>query len=380
MVIVNIGYRSPAEHDMPYEDVWLTTSDGIKLHAWWIKGATVEETRKRPTLLFFHANAGNMGFRLQNLKVLHAKVHLNIFIISYRGYGASEGEPGEAGFLIDAETCWQHLLQRPDVDTKRILVFGRSMGGAVAIAHTARHNDEVKGMILENTFSCISDMADQCAHEHMTISIIVVLITNNGATYHRILRLDWNSIGRIKSITAPIIFFSGLLDEVVPPQQMNKLYGAASGSRDRKLVTIVRGQHNDTWLEGGADYVRALARFVEACTGFTPPCIDPDHPISITLAASLPPPPSASGAPGSQMLPSLSTTSGNGSTEAGSNGVPVSADERAKLIANLRAAVAKADTAAAAALKDSDTHDNDTSSTSTAASSKATKRKTRKDE
>jgi len=320
------GYKHPGEHDMPYEDVYLTTPDGLKLHAWFIHGADAAETKSRPTLLFFHANAGNMGFRLQNLKVLHSKLHINIFILSYRGYGASEGEPGEAGFLIDAETAWQHLIHRPDVDINRILVFGRSMGGAVAIAHTAKHDKEVKGLILENTFSCISDMADQLFPILKPLKPLI-------------LRLDWNSVGRIPSITTPILFFSGLLDEVVPPQQMARLHRAATGSKDRKLVTIIRGQHNDTWLEGGADYVKAFARFVHTCTGFLPPCIDPDSPISHTLAASLPPPPSAANSntfPGAGLVGATST----------SPTVTVSAEERARLIANLRASIAKSEASA----------------------------------
>jgi len=325
------GYKHPGEHEMPYEDVWFTTPDGLKLNAWFIHAGSAEETRSRPTLLFFHANAGNMGFRLQNLKVLHSKLHINIFILSYRGYGASEGEPGEAGFLIDAEAAWQWLLNREEVDKNRIMVFGRSMGGAVAIAHTAKHDGEVKGLILENTFSCISEMADQ-------------LFPLLKPLKPWILRLDWNSVGRIVKVTTPILFFSGLLDEVVPPQQMARLHRAASNSRDRQIVTISFGHHNDTWLEGGADYLKAMARFIHKCTGFLPPCIDPNSPISVNLAASLPPPPSLQSDTNAAAV-AASTGSGLkiGAAPNASSPVVVTAEERARLIANLRATLANTD-------------------------------------
>ena len=105
-----------------------------------------------PTLVFFHANAGNMGFRLPNIAQIYRAVNTNIFILSYRGYGDSEGSPNEAGLMIDADTVikvfpdslshvlWQTLLvlqhifyERSDIDPKKVFLFGRSLGGAVAV-------------------------------------------------------------------------------------------------------------------------------------------------------------------------------------------------------------------------------------------------------
>jgi pimeloyl-ACP methyl ester carboxylesterase len=243
------GYRSPSEHDMPYTDVYLHTSDRIKLHAWWIHSGNQEITKQRPTLLFFHANAGNMGFRLQNLKQLHSKLNINIFILSYRGYGESEGEPSEHGLNIDAETAWQHLHSRPDVDVNNIFIFGRSMGGAVAISLASRHMAKIRGVILENTFTCISDMADQLFPFLKPIK-------------KWILRLDWNSISRIGTITSPILFLSGLLDEVVPSSHMVRLHATATASENRQFAAFPKGMHNDTWLEGGPEYPRVFGEFI----------------------------------------------------------------------------------------------------------------------
>ena len=89
-------------------------------------------------------------------------VGVNVLIVSYRGYGASEGEPGEAGMILDAEAAWQYLQKRPDVNKKTIFVFGRSLGGAVAISLAQKYGDEMCGLIVENTFTCISDMVCMC--------------------------------------------------------------------------------------------------------------------------------------------------------------------------------------------------------------------------
>jgi len=246
------SYRSPAEHGMQFEDVYITTPDGNRLHAWFIKQDTPEETKSRPTLLFFHANAGNMGFRLPNLKKLHEIVGVNILILSYRGYGESTGSPTEEGLMMDCEATYQHLRGRTDIDQNRVLIFGRSLGGACAVSVCARHNDQIRGLILENTFTCISDMVDQ---------LFPIL-----KFFKRwILRMHWPSIRRIALISHPILFISGLRDEVVPADQMERLFQAAVGSRDRRMKIVPTGQHNDTWAEGGVEYFNEFKRFVDSC-------------------------------------------------------------------------------------------------------------------
>ena len=90
-----------------------------------------------PTILFFHANAGNMGMRMDNLEQMYRIVRANVFILSYRGYGNSEGNPSEAGIQLDAEAAIEYVF-KSTIDTNKVFIFGRSLGGAVAIytAHT----------------------------------------------------------------------------------------------------------------------------------------------------------------------------------------------------------------------------------------------------
>ena len=276
------GYRNPGEHGIPYEDVWLDTEDGVRLHAWWVRPDKVEERRARATLLFFHANAGNMGFRLDNVRQMYADFHLNVFILSYRGYGNSEGTPTEKGILIDAECTWQHVTHRADVDASRIIVFGRSLGGSVAIALASRHSQPAKavagagnsaaaarstvsgapdggppyiaGLIVENTFTSIS-------------SLVNTLFPLLSPLKPLILRLDWPAIRRIALVTAPILLLSGQLDEVVPAQHMQDLYDAAVNARAKSILKVARGLHNNTWSEGGEEYRKAFKHFLEDYCG-----------------------------------------------------------------------------------------------------------------
>ena len=124
------GYRNPKENGMDYEDVYITTKDKVKLHAWFVKANA--SPRLCRTLIFFHENAGNIGSRLPNIEILVKRLNTNVLILAYRGYGNSEGTPSEEGLKLDAEATLEYALNKEDINNDRIFVFGRSLGGAVA--------------------------------------------------------------------------------------------------------------------------------------------------------------------------------------------------------------------------------------------------------
>jgi fermentation-respiration switch protein FrsA (DUF1100 family) len=95
------------------EDVWLTASDGVKLHAWWIPG-----DKARFTFLAFHGNASNIANRAPIYEFLRS-THTNVFALEYRGYGHSEGKPSEAGVYRDAEAAYEYLVNAKGTDPKR---------------------------------------------------------------------------------------------------------------------------------------------------------------------------------------------------------------------------------------------------------------------
>ena len=174
------------------------------------------------------------------------------------GYGESTGTPSEDGLIIDAETAFDHLVHRADMDKTKVVVFGRSLGGAVATALTTKHSEEIRGLMIENSFTSISDMVDQ-------------LFPLLRPLKRFILRLDWKSIQRIGRITAPILFISGLQDEVVPCDQMQTLHDAAVGARFKSMFRISNGTHNDSWIKGGPAYLKEMRTFICSCIGAAVP-------------------------------------------------------------------------------------------------------------
>jgi pimeloyl-ACP methyl ester carboxylesterase len=244
------GYRNPNEHGMDYEDVEIVTKDKVKLHAWFVKANA--QPRLCRTLVFFHGNAGNIGSRLPNIEVLVKKLNTNVLILAYRGYGDSEGTPSETGLKLDAEATLEYLLSRSDVDTSRIFVFGRSLGGAVAVQLAMSQSNHLKGLILENTFTSISDMVDQ----------LMPMV----AFFKRFIqRIFYPTIERIPQVTCPILFVRGMRDEIVPNDHTQRLYHAATKSPLKQLYECENGDHNMTWKIGGDQYIRAFNTFFTAC-------------------------------------------------------------------------------------------------------------------
>jgi pimeloyl-ACP methyl ester carboxylesterase len=139
-----------------YEDLQIPTPDGESLHAFFIRPANKQHARNI-TVLMFHGNAGNIGHRVPIAKVLQEILGCNVLMLEYRGYGLSTGVPDEAGLKIDAQTGFDYLRQRAETRNTTIIVYGQSLGGAVAINLVAENQDsgDVGGLILENTFLSI---------------------------------------------------------------------------------------------------------------------------------------------------------------------------------------------------------------------------------
>lgn len=155
-------------HNLPYETVTLKTCDNITLHAFWIRQPE-EKCKFSPTFVYFHGNAGNMGHRLQNAWGIYHNLHSNVLMIEYRGYGLSKGSPSEKGLGIDGRTALDYLFTRHDLDHNQIILFGRSLGGAVAIdvASDIEYSDKIMCVIVENTFTSIPEMAIELVHPYV---------------------------------------------------------------------------------------------------------------------------------------------------------------------------------------------------------------------
>ncbi|MFS7965476.1 putative peptidase S9, prolyl oligopeptidase, catalytic domain, alpha/Beta hydrolase [Helianthus anomalus] len=250
---------TPARLRLLFEDVWLTSSDGVRLHSWLIK---FSPDCRGPTILFFQENAGNIAHRLEMVRIMLQKLHCNVFMLSYRGYGASDGYPSQQGITMDAQAALDHLSQRTDIDTSQIVVFGRSLGGAVGAVVAKNNPDKVAALILENTFTSILDMAG------VLLPFLKWFIGGSTSKGLKILnfvvRSPWSTIDEIGQVKQPILFLSGLRDEMVPPFHMEMLYAkAAAHNKKCVFVDFPTGMHMDTWLAGGEHYWNTVRTFIQ---------------------------------------------------------------------------------------------------------------------
>ena len=231
--------RDPSQIGLAFEDVFFTTRDGLQLHGWFIP-----HQEARATLVWFHGNAGNISDRLLNIKLLHDNINADIFIFDYRGYGRSEGSTSEEGTYLDGEAAIQYLLGRPNAGARRLVLFGRSLGAAVAAEMAIRFDSS--GLILESPFVSIQEMAG---------AIFPALPIGS------LLRTRYDTIEKVRNLKTPLLVLHGDRDEVVPFSQGKKVYDVAPGPKT--FYRIVGASHNDTFIVGGEKYFRALREFIE---------------------------------------------------------------------------------------------------------------------
>ncbi|KAL8452561.1 hypothetical protein Emag_002236 [Eimeria magna] len=235
--------------DLPFEDVFIRTRDGLTLHGWLLPQPNAKQV---PTFLYFHGNAGNIGFRLPNLELMFRLVGVNILIISYRGYGYSEGSPTEEGVYMDAEAALDFILENSTVNNKEIFAFGRSIGGAVAIECARRRGQELKGIVVENTFTSLLDM----------LYVVFPFLTPLRLLVRLVQRMYMKNDEKVRSLTLPFLFISGRQDELVPPSHMDRLFSACA-ARVKLREDVEEGGHNDTWEAGGESYYKKMRQFIE---------------------------------------------------------------------------------------------------------------------
>ena len=235
---------------MEYKDVWITTKDKVKLHAWFVKANP--NPRLCRTLIYFHGNAGNVGARLPNIEIFVKTLKTNVLILAYRGYGDSEGTPSEEGLKLDAEATLEHALEDEDIDNERIFVFGQSLGSSVTARLASTKSNQIQGVIMENGFTSISDMVD---HLMPMVAKFKWLIQ----------RIFYPTEKYVKQITCPVLIIRGVRDEIVPSHHGIQLHKSAQKAKFRQLYECPEGDHNNTWKIGGEDYIKAFKTFFERC-------------------------------------------------------------------------------------------------------------------
>lgn len=258
--VTNDLVYTPDKFGFKYEDVWLKAEDGIKLHSWfmWPKSWDLAALRSNPCIMFFQENAGNMSWRLPFLKLLAKQLNCSIFALSYRGYGLSGGSPTEKGLKMDAEAALRYLLNyRTDIDRKNISVFGRSLGGAVAINLAARHTDEINAVIIENTFTSIEEVAPK-------LFPFLGWFLGPNRHFNFLVRNKWDNSRAIAKLThLPVMLLSSLQDEMLPPVHMSRLFQVLQngGARSAVWVEFPNGDHMQTYELCAQEYWHAVRSF-----------------------------------------------------------------------------------------------------------------------
>jgi pimeloyl-ACP methyl ester carboxylesterase len=221
---------------LDFDDVSFRTQDGLILSGWFIPCE-----RSRGVILFCHGNAGNISHRLESINIFH-NLDLDVFIFDYRGYGKSEGKPSEEGTYLDAEAAWQYLVNERQVSPGNIIIFGRSLGGAIA-AWLAK-NYESGALILESTFTSAYDFAVR-VYPFVPVRLLV--------------RFQYNTTDYLYQINCPVLIIHSRDDELMPFEHGMRLFEVAN---EPKKFLEIHGSHNEGYLTSGKLYEDGLNTFI----------------------------------------------------------------------------------------------------------------------
>ncbi len=228
---------TPAAYAMPFEDVWFKTEDEVLLHGW-----LVHADQPQGVVLFFHGNAGNVSHRLDSIRTFR-DLGFSVFIIDYRGYGHSEGTPTEAGTYRDAQAAWRYLRDERSIPGRHIVVFGRSLGAAVAAWLSAR--ERPGAVILESAFTSAPDLG---AELYPWLPV------------RWMLRFAYDTREAVRDIHSPLLIVHSTEDRIVPYHHGQALFEAANHP---KRFLEIRGGHNDGFLRSRPTYENGLRAFLD---------------------------------------------------------------------------------------------------------------------
>ncbi len=227
---------TPEDFGIEFEDIKFSSRDKVLLHGWFIKGL------KDNVILFLHGNKYNISYPLPYIEMLN-QLGYNVFIFDYRGYGKSNGIPTERGLYQDALGAYDFLVDR-GYRGDGIILFGRSLGGAVAIYIAGKV--EVRGLIVDSSFTSMYDLSYDVFGFHFPR----YLISNH-----------YESIERIKNIKIPKLIIHSIEDELVPFYHGKKLFESASSPKE---FLRIHGSHLTSFNDSKDLYVDKIKRFLNS--------------------------------------------------------------------------------------------------------------------
>ena len=234
---------TPKHYQLDYEEVYFSALDNTRLHGWFVPSSN---PKTNTVLLWFHGNAGNISHRLENLALLHRHLDISIFIFDYREFGLSDGHISKAGTFLDARGAWNYLVGERGTDPSDILLFGRSLGTALAV--NLASTESCLGVVLEAVFTSSHDMLKRYFF---------------GTIPPELLKSSYDNLAKIHLIRSPLLFIHGEFDEAIPIEMALRVYQTAIASKQFYLVP--GSGHNDTYVTGGSEYFRQWQVFTEEC-------------------------------------------------------------------------------------------------------------------
>ena len=232
---VNTGNWHPT--GFRYEDVSFESADGTKLHGWF-----VPHINPSRAILYCHGNGEDVSSLADLATMLSRKVHASVFVFDYRGYGHSQGKPNEAGCIADGNAAQHWLAQRMGIQPSDVVLMGRSLGSAVAIALAA--DNGARALVIENAFPTMTSVAAW----HYPWLPVRWIMTNR-----------YDNLSRIQRYNGPLLQSHGAADELIPISFGRRLF-AASPSHEKRWLEFSGLGHNSTMPPR---YLRDLSGFLE---------------------------------------------------------------------------------------------------------------------
>lgn len=228
---------TPADAKLAYTNITITTQDGVDIDAWWVPAKS-----PRATVLFCHGNGGNISYCIETLAVIN-RLGLNALVFDYRGYGKSSGTPSEQGTYLDAEAAWNYLVTQQKIAPPQIIIWGRSLGGAVAARTAARHRCGL--VIIESAFTSVPDLAQE------RIKWLPSWV---------LARYAYTTRRYLEQISTPTLIIHSPDDEIIPFAHGLTLFETLKGP---KAFLEIKGSHNQGFMDSLAIYEAGIDAFIK---------------------------------------------------------------------------------------------------------------------
>lgn len=227
----------PGDAGLEAHDVWFEAVDGVTLHGWWIP-----HPEPIAIVLYCHGQSGNIANQASALRGFR-KLGVSALAFDYRGYGRSQSSPSEGGMYLDARGAYQYLIGERGENAERIVLFGHSLGGAVAI--DAALECPAAGLVVQSSFTHLRDAARS---------------TVARAPLHYAARRQFRSIDKVEHLILPKLFVHGEDDAKLPAEHARRLFERAA--EPKQLLIVPGAGHGDVHLRGGSVYRNAVSDFI----------------------------------------------------------------------------------------------------------------------